>query len=164
MMGSGKSSVGRQLAEISSRPFEDTDMLLERRFGRTVSQIFKVYGEEAFRGHETSVLQSIEPHDCVLATGGGIVMREANWTELHRLGTTVYLRASIDSLINRLESSKRKRPLLMVDSWEDRLRELVAIRKPYYQRADIIVDTAYEPVEVVAQEVMSRILEFERTL
>lgn len=138
--------------------------MLERRFGRTVSQIFKVYGEEAFRGHETSVLQSIQPHACVLATGGGIVMREENWKELQRLGTVVYLRADPDRLTQRLEQSKRKRPLLMVEDWEGRVHSLIEQRTPMYERADIVFDTDDSPIPDVAARVRQQIEEFERGL
>ncbi|MBX3117805.1 MAG: shikimate kinase [Fimbriimonadaceae bacterium] len=164
MMGSGKSSVGRQLAEISGRPFEDTDMLLERRFGRTVSQIFKVYGEEAFRGHETSVLKSLTPQDCVLATGGGIVMRDANWDEMRRLGTVIYLRADLSRLTNRLEQSKRKRPLLMVEDWEGKLSDLIDQRAHLYEKADIVFDTEDSPVFEVAAKIKLLIEEYEQRL
>ena len=69
MMGAGKTSVGRALAERSGRPFRDTDLMLQTRFGRPVSQIFRVYGESTFRDHETSILRSLEPEACILSTG-----------------------------------------------------------------------------------------------
>ncbi|MFX5268097.1 shikimate kinase, partial [Acinetobacter baumannii] len=89
----------------------DTDQILQNRFGRPISTIFKLYGEEAFRGHETSVLKELSPDNAVISTGGGIVLREENWHELRRLGTILYLRASADTLKKRLHYSKRKRPL-----------------------------------------------------
>src|SRR5690349_9779443 len=99
MMGAGKSAVGRALAELSGREFVDTDLLLQQRLGRPISQLFAVYGEDAFRDHETSILRSLEPLPVVLATGGGIVVREENWSELRRLGTTIYLRATPETII-----------------------------------------------------------------
>ncbi len=161
MMGSGKSSVGRTLASLTSRSFEDTDLLLEHRFGRTVSQIFKVYGEEAFREHEASVLRSLQPGKCVLSTGGGIILRDSNWDEMRRLGMTVYLRASKETLAQRLEVSKRKRPLLMVEDWEDRLDSLLEARRSLYEKADIIVDTGLEPIEEIAERAKSLIESYE---
>ena len=112
MMGAGKSSIGRNLAEASHRPFLDTDLLLQNRLGRPVSQIFQVYGEATFRDHETSILRNLEPEPVVLATGGGIVLREENWTEMRRLGITVFLDAAFETLTERLARSKKKRPLL----------------------------------------------------
>jgi shikimate kinase len=137
MMGAGKSSLGRALAEASGRDFLDTDALLQQRLGRSISQIFQVYGEDAFREHETSLLQSLEPGPHVLSTGGGIVVRPENWTEMRRLGTTIYLEASLPVLVSRLERSKKKRPLLQVEDWESRIASLLEARRPLYQLADL---------------------------
>lgn len=157
MMGAGKSSVGRALAELSGRDFVDTDLLLQHRFGRPVHQIFELYGEDAFRGHETSVLRGLEPCEVVLATGGGIVAREANWTELRRLGLTVFLDAHVDIIIRRLETSKKKRPLLLHDAWPDRVRSLLEQRRPFYERADIRIEVDSEQVNDVAARVLEAI-------
>lgn len=153
MMGAGKSSVGRALADLSGREFMDTDILLQHRFGRPVHQIFSVYGEEAFRHHETSVLRSLEPAQVVLATGGGIVVRPENWTELRRLGTTVYLNASVETLLARLEASKKKRPLLLAEEWPDRVRSLLGQRRQLYEQADIVIEVTEEDVKQLAERV-----------
>jgi shikimate kinase len=139
MMGAGKSAVGRGLAELSGRPFRDTDILLQHRFGRPVSQIFSIYGEQTFREHETSILRSLEPDAYVLATGGGIVTREENWAELRRIGTTIFLKASPETLIERLELSKKRRPLLETANWQDRATQILESRLPLYEQADIVV-------------------------
>jgi shikimate kinase len=139
MMGAGKSAVGRRLAELSGRRFLDTDLLIQARFGRSVSQIFQIYGEAAFRDHETSILRSLEPSESVLATGGGIVLREANWEELRRLGTTVYLKADLNTLCDRLEKSAKKRPLLHSEEWEQRVDTLLVQRLPLYEQADLTI-------------------------
>jgi len=139
MMGAGKSSVGRLVAERAERDFNDTDSLLVHRLGRTIPQIFKLYGEQAFRDHETSVLRSLEPGSMVLATGGGTILRPENWDELRRLGTTVYLNASVDTLIGRLERTRYRRPLLLADDWEVRIAELLEQRQPFYRQADLSV-------------------------
>lgn len=154
MMGSGKSTVGRALATRLNVPFRDTDQLLEYRLGRHIPQIFQLYGEDAFRSHETSVLRGLEPLDSVTATGGGIVLREENWPELRRLGTTVFLNAYPEVLIKRLDQSSRKRPLLAQDDWESKLRELLAKRLPLYQQADITVDVKDEEIESVVEEII----------
>ena len=155
MMGAGKSSVGRALAQLSGREFLDTDLLLQHRFGRPVYQIFDVYGEEAFRQHETSVLRGLEPSFAVLATGGGIVSREANWTELRRIGTTIYLKAAPETIIGRLQASKKKRPLLMADAWPDRVMNLLERRTPLYEQADLCVEVDSDDVVSVAQKVLT---------
>jgi shikimate kinase len=159
MMGAGKSSVGRALAELSGREFLDTDLMLQHRFGRPVHQIFDVYGEDAFRHHETSVLKTIEPSLAVLATGGGIVTRDANWQELRRIGLTIFLNASPETLISRLEVSKKKRPLLMAEAWPDRVRGLLEQRRPLYERADLVVEVDSDDVKNVAARVLAAIEE-----
>lgn len=140
MMGAGKSAVGRRLAALLDREFMDTDLMLTNKLGRPIPQLFKIYGEVTFRDHETSLLRSLEPSPVVLATGGGILTRAENLHELKRLGTTVYLRATPETLISRLEISKKKRPLLEVENWQDRLRNLLASRIPMYSQADTAVD------------------------
>lgn len=139
MMGAGKSSVGKALAALSGRPYLDTDLLLHARFGRPVSQIFKIYGEDTFRAHETSVLKGLEPSNSILATGGGIVTREANWAEMRRLGTIIHLDVPEDVLKGRLAVSKKRRPLLEVENWEGRVEDLLELRRPLYAQADITV-------------------------
>jgi shikimate kinase len=161
MMGAGKSSVGKALAALSGRPFVDTDQLLQARFGRPVSQIFRVYGEEAFRAHETSVLRSLEPFPSILATGGGIVTREANWGEMRRLGVTIYLEVDQRVLVERLTLSKKRRPLLEVEDWEGRVDELLQKRMPLYEQADLRVPVDHLDIEGVAQRVYERVVEWE---
>jgi shikimate kinase len=157
MMGAGKSSVGRALAELSGRVFMDTDLLLQHRFGRPVHEIFRLYGEESFRGHETSVLKGLQPAAVVLATGGGIVTRLENWKELRRLGTTIYLRATYETLVRRLEASKKKRPLLMAEEWPDRVRVILDQRSSLYESADIVLDIDGFDVSQIAELVQQAI-------
>jgi shikimate kinase len=140
MMGAGKSSVGRALAELTGRAFEDTDQLLQRRFGRAVHQIFSIYGEECFRQHENSILKSLEPSEIILATGGGIVTQESNWIELKRLGTTIYLKSSLEHIIHRLEHSKKVRPLLQTENWKERVETIFQARQHLYERADLTLE------------------------
>jgi shikimate kinase len=155
MMGAGKSSIGRELAVLSGRTFIDTDLLLQHRLGRAIPQIFQIYGEDAFRDHETSVLRSLQPEAAVLSTGGGIVVREANWTEMRRLGTTIYLKSSADALIARLDASKKKRPLLQVENWQQRVRDLLSKREELYERADITVQLDGANVATGAEQVLA---------
>jgi len=154
MMGAGKSSVGRALSELTGRPFLDTDLMLQNRLGRPITQIFQVYGEDAFRDHETSILKSLEPHPAILSTGGGIVIREANWAELRRLGLIIYLKAKPETLIARLEASKKKRPLLALEEWPERVRELLAHREPLYEQADLVVEMDDADVPSAAELIM----------
>lgn len=154
MMGSGKTTVGRWAAEHAGVPFDDTDQMLVRKLGRPIHQLFQLYGEASFRGHETSLLASLEPTASVLATGGGIVTQEANWPHLARLGTTVYLDVPIETLIERLATAQKRRPLLEVDGWEDRLRSLMEARLPLYQRSHLTLSVDESPVEVIGQKLL----------
>jgi shikimate kinase len=154
MMGSGKSAIGRALAALTGRDFQDTDILLQNRFGRSVSQIFQIYGEEAFRGHETSVLKGLQPCNCVLATGGGIVMRAENWAELRRIGVVIFLKASAQTLIERLEQSKKKRPLLSDAEWRDRATAILHARMPLYEQADVVVEVDGLEISEATQRVL----------
>lgn len=153
MMGSGKSTVGMSLAELLDVPFMDTDKLLEHHLGRPIKQWFQIYGEQAFREHETLMLQEIDPTEGVLATGGGIVLRQENWEELKKLGVIVFLDVDPDVLKHRLKNTKRKRPLLEVDDWESKFDEILATRKDLYQRADFIVKVNDEQLEDVAHKI-----------
>lgn len=155
MMGAGKSTVGRALAEITGREFVDTDLVLQGRLGRTIAQVFQVYGEDTFRDHETSVLRALESTPSILSTGGGIVLREENWTEFERLGTTIYLQASLETLIDRLEKGKKKRPLLLVEDWEARLGQLLEARTPIYERAEVTVNVDGAEMDEVVQRVLA---------
>ncbi len=159
MMGSGKSTVGRALAELLDFPFEDTDQMLEYRLGRHIPQLFQLYGEEAFRAHETSVLKSLEPVPRVLATGGGIVLYDRNWEEFKRLGRTVFLDVPDELLIRRLEFSSRKRPLLQSEDWQDRLAAMYAERRPLYERADVRFVVEDQSIPEVAQKIVEALNE-----
>jgi shikimate kinase len=150
MMGSGKSTVGRRLAELLEVEFRDTDRILEHTLGRPIPKWFQIYGEAAFRDHETNVLKSLEPDDSVLATGGGIVLRSENWDEFKRLGRTVFLDVRPDVLKQRLTVTKRKRPLLEAPDWEDRFDQICATRWPLYSQADLCFEVGEEPLLDVA--------------
>lgn len=154
MMGAGKSAVGRALAELSGRQFVDTDLMLQHRLGRPIPQLFQIYGEHAFRDHENAILRGLEPGEIVLSTGGGIVVRDENWTELRRLGTTIYLQAKPEALIGRLEASKKRRPLLEVDDWQERVRELLTAREQCYLKADLVVELQDEEIVDSANRVL----------
>ncbi len=153
MMGSGKSTVGRALADLLDYPFQDTDMMLEHRLGRQIPQLCKLYAETSLLPHETSVLYSLEPEQRVLATGGGIVLLDENWVQFKRLGRVVFLDVPVELLAQRLEVSNRKRPLLQTDNWTDKLRELYEFRRPLYEKADVRVVIDEQPIEYVANKI-----------
>lgn len=154
MMGSGKTTVGRILAGRLGVPFRDADHMIQHMLGRPIHQLFRHYGEDAFRQHETRMLQNMQPEDCVLSTGGGAVVRDENWTELKRLGTTVFLDVDIEVLKARLKTAKKIRPLLEAPGWQDRLDDLITERRPKYERADIVLRLKDEDAATVADRVL----------
>ncbi len=157
MMGAGKSMVGRELAKLSGRSFADTDVLLQNRFGRPVSQIFATYGEQTFRDHETSILREMQPDGMVLATGGGIILREENWQHMRRIGLIIYLDVPRERLIERLTVSRKKRPLLEVEGWEQRFDEILESRLPIYRQADLCMPIDRDNSAQVAQALLTKL-------
>ena len=135
MPGGGKSTVGRHLARMLALPVIDTDARIEERIGEPIRSFFERSGEAAFRDLETEALNEIlgETDAGLLATGGGIVLREENRELLHSRTTVLYLRSTPEELFRRLRHDTQ-RPLLQVRDPLAKLRELYAQRDPLYRR------------------------------
>lgn len=155
-MGAGKSTIGKVLAGLLHVPFFDSDRVIEERTGADIPWIFDMEGEEGFRQRESAVLADLlKQNSCVIATGGGIVMREDNRQLLKESGSVVYLTASTEQLVERTYKDK-KRPLLQVDDPEAKIRELIELRDPLYREvSDVIVATDRRSPKTVAQEIIS---------
>lgn len=153
-MGAGKSTIGRLLAGILNLPFNDSDRAIEERTGADIPWIFDVEGEEGFRSRETAVLKDLlQENGLVLATGGGIVLREENRRCLRAGGHVVYLTASLDQLLERTSRDK-KRPLLQVENPRQKIIDLIEQRHPLYSEvADYVVNTDRRSPKQVAQEI-----------
>lgn len=134
-MGSGKSSIGRSIAKRLGYQFVDSDQVVIERAGRPIAQIFAEDGEEKFRDLETSALASLrEMERCVIATGGGAVLREENRRLMRELGFVVCLKASEEVIFGRV-SRTNKRPLLRTDNPRETLHELLTARQAVYEEA-----------------------------
>lgn len=159
-MGAGKSTIGRLLAKELKYPFKDSDREIEARTGADIPWIFDVEGEEGFRQREEAMIaELVMETGIVLATGGGVVMREANRRALAGNGLVVYLRTSVDQQLQRT-SKDRQRPLLLNADPERVLRDLMAKRDPLYREiADIIIDTDQRGPKVVVNTIVARLLE-----
>ena len=154
MMGSGKSSVGRHLAEALNYRFIDADTSLEEVAGRSVPEIFASDGESGFRALESAVLNQIASwHSLVVATGGGVVTQPANWGELHQ-GVVVWLDAPDAMLLQRLEADPTPRPLMEAEDRAERLATLLAERRPLYAQADLRILQDGRPPEQVAEQIL----------
>lgn len=141
MMGAGKTTIGRLLARRLRRSFVDSDQRIEERTGVRIPTVFEIEGEQGFRRRESQVLEELakEP-DLVVATGGGIVLSEANRACLARSGLVIYLCLPSGVLWERTRQD-RNRPLLQVADPRARMDELCAQRDPLYRSvADIVVE------------------------
>ena len=165
MMGSGKSSVGRTLAQLLSYRWLDADQVLETATGCTIPTLFAQENEEGFRSMETAVLQQIgQWHSCVVSTGGGVVIRPANWGVM-RQGVVIWLAAPEELLLKRLRQDPTPRPLLQCADPVQRLKELLAARESLYAQADVrIVQTETMTTEVVAAALLEDLANSLRTL
>jgi shikimate kinase len=153
-MGAGKSTVGRFLAQRLGYDFLDSDHEIEARTGVTIPMIFDIEGEAGFRDREVSMIDELsQQSNLVLATGGGAVLREENRRVLCSRGFVVYLRASVDSLIQRTKND-RNRPLLQTGNPEQVIRDLLEKRDPIYMElADLVVETQQVSVYRVVKHI-----------
>lgn len=141
--GSGKSTIGRQLARNWGVEFVDSDQVLERHLGCSIKNFFAVHGEQAFRDAEAEVLAELARGQtaCVLSTGGGAVLRAENRAVLHKNTTVFYLQSSPEDIARRLRNDT-SRPLLQGEDPLKRLRDLLAVRAPLYEEtAHFTIDT-----------------------
>ena len=154
MMGSGKSSTGRPLAERLGYGFVDADAVIEKVAGSSISEIFERDGENHFRDLETQVLRSIsERHSLVVATGGGIVTRSENWGMMHQ-GIVIWLDVERDQLLLRLQKDSTQRPLLQMNDPGEAVDEILSQRRPLYNEADLTVVIGTETADVVADGII----------
>ena len=157
-MGAGKSTIGRLVSKQLDIPFKDSDHVIEARCGADIPWIFDVEGEEGFRQRETAVLQDMMMESSlVLATGGGIILREENRLLLKQADVVIYLCADVEHLVRRTEKDK-KRPLLQVADPRQKIIDLLAERDPLYREvATHVVTTDTRSPKLVAKEIANEI-------
>lgn len=158
-MGCGKTTVGRHIANNKKMLFLDTDEAIEDRQGRSISDIFAVDGEEAFRDMETEYLEEMvlkRKDGFVISTGGGMALREKNRELLKKLGTVFYLRTKPETVYKRIKGDT-KRPLLQCEDPLSKIKEMTALRDEFYQdAADYILDTDDMIPVQIADEILKR--------
>ena len=163
-MGAGKTTVGRKLAGLLGCDFIDTDHALEEKTGVSVSHIFEVEGEQGFRKRESRLLAEIgraghADAGAVVATGGGIILKESNRRVMRKSGTVVYLRATPELLWSRLKNCQ-SRPLLNASEPRNTIAELLEARAPLYTaEADFIVDARAESAVKMAAKIQALLQE-----
>jgi shikimate kinase / 3-dehydroquinate synthase len=161
-MGSGKTTVGRALAKKLNKRFVDSDHEIEARTGASIPLIFEIEGEAGFRQREMEVIRELTAQqDIVLATGGGAILKSENRECLKSCGTVIYLRASVNSILQRTSHDKN-RPLLQTADPRKRIEDLAIEREPLYlDVADIIIETGRPNVQLLVQTILSKLEEME---
>lgn len=157
--GSGKSTIGRHLARRLHVELIDTDALIEKRLGETIRAFFEREGEERFRQIEHETLRDVltNPRRCVMATGGGIVLRDDNRHLLAHGAVVIYLHSLPEDLARRLRHD-RQRPLLQVANPLAKLRELYRVRDPLYREvAHFTVETGRPSVALLTQTIATQL-------
>ena len=157
MMGAGKTTVGKLLAEKLQYRFIDTDNIIETVSQKSINQIFAEEGESAFRQLETDVLVQVSAYlRTVIATGGGIVLRQNNWSYLQE-GMVIYLDVPVDLLVKRL-ANDNIRPLLQAEDLTEKLSKLQQERETLYKQADITISvTAKDQATDIVEEIIAQI-------
>ena len=160
LSGSGKSTVGRQVAELLRWDFIDTDTLLSERCGMPVGQVLVEYGEQRFRQMESEALISATVDKrVVIATGGGVIISEANRAFMREHGLTVYLETSVETAWQRVQEQIHQsgndavRPLVGETNGQQRLQDLYEVRKQWYEQAALCINTDKDPPYLVSRRI-----------
>lgn len=151
-MGSGKSTVGKAIAESLHMPFYDLDSYIEEKQNMTISEIFENFGEEHFRNIESLVAAELSSKDkVVISCGGGTVLRKENADVLKSNAKVFYLQVDTKTVIKRLENDC-SRPLLQREDKQTEISRLLSLRKPIYEAAcDYKIDATCETEEIVSE-------------
>ena len=154
LMGAGKTTVGRRLANALNMPFRDADHEIEKAAGRTVSEIFDEFGEDHFRDGERKVIaRLVSGNPCVLATGGGAFMNDETRAVIKSKAISIWLKAELELLFERV-MRRDTRPLLRTGDPRDILGRLMDERYPIYADADLVVESGDGPHATVVATVI----------
>lgn len=153
-MGSGKTAVGKKLAQRLKLKFVDLDSLIEQREKKPITQIFSQNGEPYFRKIEKEMVKEVSGLEgLVIACGGGVVLDNENLDNLKKSGSVIYLKATLEVIFKRTKGYKH-RPLLNVEEPEKKIGELLKFREPLYLKAGHTIDTSCLDVEGVVEEIL----------
>jgi len=155
-MYSGKTTVGKQLAKKLNCDFLDTDVLFETQYQTSIPEFFAEHGEAAFRVGERKILEDLQayPNPVVISTGGGLPCFNNNMELMKKMGTVIYLQASVGAVYSRFETSKIPRPLLAGLSKEEAIQKIeshLAEREPFYKQANITVSAESVRIDSLLQ-------------
>lgn len=153
-MGTGKSTVGKVVASKLQMQFIDTDAVIERQEGMTISDIFSTFGEKHFRDIESKVIeQTSKLKNSVVATGGGVVLNPGNIENLRHDGIIIYFQSNVDTIIRNTSGSDH-RPLLQRDDMRKNVGLMLQQREQYYRNNDFSIDVSDLSVEQTVQKVI----------
>ncbi len=153
-MGSGKSTIAKLLAKQTGRKLVSIDDLIVQRESMDITDIFSIKGEKFFRDVEENVVCEVsQGQDLIIDCGGGVVLREQNVNNLHFKSIIIYLKTSPDVIYSRIKNQSH-RPLVNVKDPKAKIGELLSARESFYEKADVIIDTAQKTPEMVAEEII----------
>ena len=155
-MGTGKSEVGRELSNLLGWRLVDVDEEIVKAEGLSINEIFNRFGEPRFRDIETGTIRRIcTGRNVIISTGGGAVLRQENMDMLREGGVIINLSATADTILRRT-SGTGERPLLRVENPLEKIRELLELRRPFYEKADIMIDAESGTPREIAREILER--------
>lgn len=156
-MGTGKTEVGRELAQLKGMRLIDVDKEIEKSEKMTINDIFRQFGEQKFRELEAAAIERISRQDnIIIATGGGAVLTQQNIDVMKKTGVIICLLATPETILRRT-SNTTERPLLQVENPLEKIKELLNFRKPFYEKADIMIDTEEKTPLQIAEEIIEKI-------
>jgi shikimate kinase len=156
-MGAGKTAVGKELARLLDMRLIDLDSEIEKAEQTTINEIFKQSGEKKFREIETEMIKKVTNNEnIIISTGGGAVMKQENIDLLKKTGIIICLIATPETILQRTGNNS-DRPLLQVANPLAKINELLNLRKPFYEKADIMIDTEDKTPLRIAKEIVEKI-------
>jgi len=162
MMGTGKTVVGKELAQKLNMKYISTDEIIEKDVGMSIPKIFKEKGELYFRDVESKAIRCVAMLDnFVIDTGGGVVQRSENMEELERNGVIICLTASPEVILRRT-SKTNYRPLLNVENPKGKIEKIVKKRERFYKRCSRMIDTSNKKIEEVVDDIIKFLSESKR--
>lgn len=156
-MGTGKTAVGKELSKLLNMQLVDVDTEVEKSQKMSITEIFKQFGEPRFREIETEMIRKIsENKNIVISTGGGAVLKQENMDVLRKNGVIICLMATPETIFKRT-CHNSDRPLLQVENPLERIKELLNFRRPFYEKADVMIDTEGKSPLQIAEEIIESV-------
>jgi len=151
-MGTGKTTIGKELSRMLHMRLVDIDAEIEKSQKMKINDIFRIHGEQYFRGIETDMIKQFSRgKNIIISTGGGAVLRDENMEALNENGIVFCLNASTETIMERTARSE-DRPLLKVENPKEKISEMLSLRRPFYEKAGIMIETDCKtPLEIVEE-------------